>query len=63
MQLGGAEILMTPVQMANLAAIAIANGDGYWELPHFVRGIRSTGDEEGFASSATACNSGIAPAL
>jgi penicillin-binding protein 2 len=44
--IGQGEILMTPIQMANLAAI-IANGDGYWE-PHFVRGIRGTGDDEGF---------------
>ncbi|MFK7969296.1 MAG: penicillin-binding protein 2 [Bacteroidia bacterium] len=40
--IGQGEILMTPLQMANLAAV-IANGNGYYE-PHFVRGIRKTGE-------------------
>ena len=36
--IGQGEILMTPLQMANLAVV-IANGDGYRE-PHFVRARR-----------------------
>lgn len=56
--IGQGEILMTPLQMANLAAV-IANGDGYWE-PHFVRGIRGTGEENFRRLRYPYHNSGIA---